>query len=231
MQKRKFNLAKLKFGVLVLFVLVLIAVYLITAIRGYGFFEGIKEFVKTNPKLSPIIFTSLYVISAFFPLPLLTIFGSTLFSFWEVLIYSLIGNIVNATIIFYLARWLGRDFVKHFEAKHKLAKKLDMTFKKHAIRDMVLVRFFYPLPIEVGNLAGGLSGIKYRDYLWGILIGMTPVIIASILAVQGQMAGNNLMMTIATIMFVLMIAIPIFYISGLRKYTKEKFNDFVGLRR
>jgi uncharacterized membrane protein YdjX (TVP38/TMEM64 family) len=168
----------------------------------------------------------------------LAIFGSTIFGFWEVFICSMIGNVANATIIFYLARWLGRDFIKGFEEKHKLAKKLDITFKRNAVRDMVLLRFFYPLPVEVGNLAGGLSGIKYKDYLWGIIIGMTPVLVASILLVKGELAGSNLMITISTILFILLLIMPIIYLSGIRRHAKEKcktaacrIKEFVGLRK
>ena len=231
MKKGKINFARIKFGILVGLIVIFVIAYLTIAIKGYGFFDGIKEFVTSNPKLSPMIFTGLYFVGAFFPLPLLTVFGSTIFGFWEVFTCAMIGNIINATVIFYLARWLGRDFVKNFEAKHKLAKKLEMTFDKNPVRDMVLLRFFYPLPVEVGNLMGGLSGIKYRDYLWGVLIGMTPVLIASILLVKGRLAGSNFMMTIATIMFILLLAIPIIYLVGIRRHAKEKLKDFVGLRK
>jgi len=229
MQKRKISFARIKFGILVGLIVIFIIAYLTIAIKGYGFFDGIKEFVLLNPKLSPVIFTGLYFVGAFFPLPLLTIFGATIFGFWEVFVCAMIGNIANATIIFYLSRWLGRDFIKGFEHKHKLAKKLEMTFDKHPVRDMVLLRFFYPLPVEVGNLMGGLSGIKYRDYLLGIVIGMTPVITASILMVKGEMVGSNLMITIATIIFILLLAVPVIYLSSIRRHTKEKLRDFAGL--
>lgn len=224
MEKRKINFTKIKFGILVILVLVFVAVYLIITIKGYGFFEGIKKFVTSSPRLSPAIFTGLYFISAFFPLPLLTIFGSTIFGFWEVFACSLIGNIANATIIFYLARWLGRDFVKHFEKKHKITKKLDLDFEKNPVRDMVLLRFFYPLPVEVGNLAGGLSGIKYKDYLWGVLLGMTPVLIASIFLVKGELTDNRFMFMIAIILFILLLIMPVAYLSGIRKFSKEKYH-------
>ena len=238
MEKRKFDLARIKFGILIALIIVFIIAYLTIAIKGYDFFEGIKVFVISNPHLSPMIFTGLYFIGAFFPLPLLTVFGSTIFGSWEVFICAMIGNVANATIIFYLSRWLGRDVVKHFEEKHKLAKKLEMTFDKNPVRDMVLLRFFWPLPVELGNLMGGLSGIKYKNYLWGILIGMTPVLIASILAVKGEIAGSNLMITTATIIFILLLAIPIIFLAGIRRHAKEKcttaickVEEFAGLRK
>jgi uncharacterized membrane protein YdjX (TVP38/TMEM64 family) len=238
MQKRKINFTKIKFGILVVLILIIVAVYITIAIKGYSFSEGIKTFVTSNPRLSPVIFTGLYFVSAFFPLPLLTVFGSTIFGFWEVFICSMIGNIANATIVFYLARWLGRDFVKHFEAKHKTAKKLDMKFKEHAIRDMVLLRFFYLLPVEIGNFAGGLSGIKYRDYLWGVVIGMTPVLTASILLVKGNLTDNSLMIAISTVIFILLLLMPLLYLSAIKKHTKERYHEtkrkvreFMGLRK
>jgi len=238
MKKGKIDLAKLKFGILVLLILVFVTVYILATLKGYGIFDEIQKFVVSNPKLSPVIFTGLFVVSAFFPLPLLTIFGSTIFGFWEVFVCSLIGHAINAMIVFYLARWLGRDFVKSFEKKHKTAKKLDLTFKKNGFRDIILLRFFYPIPVEIGNLAGGLSGMKVRDYFWGTMIGMTPVLVASILVVKGELLDNNLMLTIATILLILLIIMPLLYLSAAKKFSKQKYKEvkestkeFVGLKK
>lgn len=227
MKKGKNGFAKLKFGLLVMFIVVLVAVYFITAIKGYGIFDGIKSFVLEHEEISPVIFMGLFIISAFFPLPFLTILGATVFGFWEVFILSLIGNIFNATIIFYFARWTGREFVEKYEDKHEVVKKFDKGFEKNAFIDMILLRFFYPLPLEIGNLLGGLSRMKFKDFIFATIIGLVPVLIASIVLVEGKMSGNNITIAVATILFILLLAIPLISLANLRKYSKEKAKAFV----
>ena len=235
---KKINHSGIKFAILVAIVFAFILLYIGVGTSHSSFFEWIKEYVLAYPKLSPVIFTGLFIVSAFFPLPLLTIFGSTIFGFGEVFICSIIGNAINAAIIFYLARWLGRDFVEDSEEKYKTIKKIDTSLKNHPVRDMMLLRFFFPLPVEIGNLAGGLSGIKFKDFMLGTFIGLTPVLIASILLVKGRLIGNGLMEAIAVIMFIILLIIPIVSLASIRKYSKEKckgvickVEEFAGLRK
>lgn len=222
--KKRINRAKIKFILLIAIIVSAIAFYTYFSFKGYDISDEIKFFVEDNQKVAPLIFISLFVISSFFPLPLLTILGATLFSFGGVFVYSIIGNVINATIIFYLARLLGRDFISYFEAKHKKIKELDMKFKKNAFKDMILLRMFYPIPVEVGNVAGGLSSMKFKDYILGSMIGLIPVLFASILIVKGKLADNNFIITSAIILFVILLIIPIIYLAGIRKYSKGKFN-------
>lgn len=222
MNKKGADWAKLKFYILTAIVVFFAISYFWFSFKGYEPYAEIKEFSQEG-LVAPIIFILLFVVSAFFPLPLLTLWGATIFNFWDILIYSVIGNMLNALIIFYIARWLGRGFVKKFEDKYQSVKNLDLTFKKHAFRDMILLRFFCIIPSEIVNLSAGLSSVGSKEYFWGSLIGFIPASLAAIMIVKSKMMHNETLMVLSVIFLIVLVVIPIVYVSAVRKFSKAGY--------
>ena len=198
--KRKCDWIGFKFSILVLIVAAFIFTYVWFYIKGYNPYEEIKAFSQDGV-VAPAIFLLLFIVSSFFPLPLLTIGGAMLFSFWEVLIYSVIGSMLNAIITFYMARWLGREFIKNFEGKSRIVKKFDLQFKKNAFKDIILLRLFSIIPPEIVNLSAGLSSINFKDYFWSSLVGFVPASFAAIFLVKSKLSGDNTLFVISIIFF------------------------------
>ncbi len=244
MNKRGFDWTSWKFYLLALLMIFFAVAYFWLSVNGYEPYKEIKIYTQEG-MAAPIIFISLFVVSAFFPLPLLTIWGATLFNFWDILIYSVIGNMLNAILVFYMARWLGRGFIKRFEDKYKAAKRLDLDFKKSAFRDTVLLRFFCIIPSELVNLSAGLSSVGFRDYFWGSLIGFVPASLAAVMLVKSKLAHNGTLFTLSIIFLIVLLIIPIVYVSAVRKFSRGRYKhakrlsqryyenakEFVGLKR
>lgn len=229
--KKKGDLASFKFSILILIIGVFIFAYIWSYAKGYDSYEEIKAFSQDGAA-APLIFLLLFVISSFFPLPLLTVVGAMLFGFWEVLVYSVIGSLLNAIIVFSIARGLGRDFVKRFENKYQNVKNLDLQFRKNAFKDIILLRFFSILPPEIVNLSAGLSSMEFKDYFWGSLIGFIPASLAAIFIVKGKLSGDNTLFILSIIFFITILIIPIFYVPAVRKFANRKYKEiknFIGL--
>jgi len=117
--------------------------------------------------LSAIIYISLYVLSTSFiwmgPGSVFRITGAILFGPYISTLFISIAEIIDATIIFFISRILGRDFVEHkFKLKPEQIDKIKVDSGPlwvFALRINPLVPF---RPMDVGF---GLSHIRYLQYV------------------------------------------------------------------
>jgi uncharacterized membrane protein YdjX (TVP38/TMEM64 family) len=213
---------KLKFYVLIFLIITVVIVSLIFHAKGYHIdLAKYLDNLKSNPNL-PIIYLLLYFISSFFPLPFLTLFGATIFPFHKVFILSMIGNTLSFVILFYLTRWLGRDYVEIYEDKNLKLKSLDFKVRKNAFLYIFLLRLFFIIPPEAINVFAGLSRMKFKDYLTASVLGTIPVVIFSIALVKSYQMKSFQLLLISVIIFALCMIIPLIFIKGLRRYFRKE---------
>ena len=167
--------SKFKFFFFIILVILIFLVPLIFRLTGNDliFYNYIKSL--SNSKCFIAIYLSLFIITSFVSIPFLTFLGAGIFSFTEALIYSFLGNVISIILMFYLVRWLGRDYVKKYETKNNSIKNLDKEFKEHPFRNIILLRFFFIIPPEIPNILGGLSGMKFKNYLTASILGLIPL--------------------------------------------------------
>jgi len=166
----------------------------------------------------------LFIISSFISIPFLTFLGARIFSFNSALVFSVIGNMISAVIMFYLVRWLGRDYVKKSEKNHPTIKKLRIEFKNHPFKNIILLRLFFLLPPEVANVLGGLSDMSFEKYFFSSLIGVIPMTLFSVLLIKSYQWGNHLLLTITAFAFLFMLIFPMIYFVQLRKVFLGKYH-------
>jgi uncharacterized membrane protein YdjX (TVP38/TMEM64 family) len=147
--------------------------------------------------------------------------GARIFPFEKALLYSLLGNIILFIFMFYLARFLGREYFEKYKEKNPRLKKLDINFESNSFFYMILLRVFFIIPIEFTNILGGISEMKFKKFLIASIIGILPSTIASILLVKSRMIHSYPMLIISVIIFALCILIPPIFITGLRKYFRK----------
>lgn len=217
----KVDVAKLKFYIFIFLIIIIILISLIFHAKGdhFLFYKDLKKISSMN--LFPIIYISLYFISSFFPLPFLTFLGAAVFPFYKAFILSMIGNILFFIIMFYLARWLGRDYIEIYEKKHLKLKKLDLNIDKNAFLYVFLLRLFFIIPPEAVNIFAGLSKMKFRDYLFSSILGTIPVVLISILLVESYQVKEFQLFIIASILFASLIIVPLFFMKELKKYFRK----------
>lgn len=206
---------------------VLIAIIFISIIASLFFHFYVKDLNQlilsaSHSRFFAFIYISLYIISSFISIPFLTFLGARIFPFNQAIIYSIIGNLLSAILMFYLVRWLGRDFVRKYEIKHKAIKHLMKSFQKHPFRNIFLLRLFYPLPPEIANVLGGVSEMSFEKYFFASLLGIIPMTLFSVLLVKSYLWQDYTSFLISLIAFVMMLLIPLFFISPLRKIFWKK---------
>ncbi|MBU1998727.1 MAG: VTT domain-containing protein [Candidatus Omnitrophota bacterium] len=100
---------------------------------------------------------------------LMKIAGVFIFGPWWSSFYIFIAEIINACVLFYFARYLGRGFVEQ-KAKGRF-KGLDERIAKSNFFWLLLLRAAPLVPFRFLDLAAGLTGIHFRKYLFAVISG------------------------------------------------------------
>lgn len=123
----------------------------------------------------PIIFILIYGIGCVIGLPglLLTLAGGAIFGTFMGTLYNIIASNTGATLAFCMARFLGQDFVAGFMKGGKLAS-FDEKIAENGFAIIFRLRLIPVIPFNGLNFGAGFSRIRYRDYLFGSMLGMLP---------------------------------------------------------
>ncbi len=215
---------KIKFSIFVFLVVIFVIVPIVSYVFGYESTIQKKLSPLYSLRVFPLIYIGLFIISAFFPLPFLTFLGATIFSFGEVFVYSLLGNLISLIILFYVARWLGKDYVDRYLTKNPKLKNIKIGLEKNAFKNIIFLRFFYLVPPEFPSLIGGVSNMKFKDYFLASFIGVVPLTLASIMLIQSSQKDNNTYFMLSVIFMGVLLLIPILYMPTLKDFVKKKID-------
>ncbi|PIN74857.1 hypothetical protein COV18_05555 [Candidatus Woesearchaeota archaeon CG10_big_fil_rev_8_21_14_0_10_37_12] len=136
--------------------------------------EFIHDFVLSFGTLSFLIFIVVYALGTLVSVPgtILTFVGAILFGTWFGTLVNLLGATIGASLAFFVAQYLGRDFVKSLmgERLNEFEKKVE----KNGFAVILLLRLIPIFPFIGINYASGLTKIKFKDYFFATLLGMIP---------------------------------------------------------
>ena len=113
----------------------------------------------------------------FFPVAVLALAGGLLFGLWWGSLYTFLGAILNCTLMFFLARYAGREQVEAL-----LQKKLPPIWQQR-IRNLnsgsgflllIVLRLIPAVPYNLINYAFGLTAMPFRTYILASAIGIIP---------------------------------------------------------
>ena len=134
-----------------------------------GILEGFRNY---SIFLSGIIFIFLYVLVTFFVWFSKDVFRVTAAVIFGAYISTLLvftAETINAAVLFFLSRYLGRGFVeKKIGAK---AGGLDEKLSGISFFWLVMFRLAPLLPFRFMDMAAGLTKISFRKYLLAVIIG------------------------------------------------------------
>lgn len=128
----------------------------------YAPFIAIGAFVLGGLLVAPV--TLLVVVSAL-------AFGPALGS-----IYSLVGGLASAALVYSIGHALGRNTVRRLAGSrlNRLSKRLG----ERGIIAITVLRMLPVAPYSIVNLVAGASHIRFRDFMIGTVLGLLPGIIA-----------------------------------------------------
>lgn len=97
------------------------------------------------------------------------------------------ASLLGATLNFLIARWILRGPIKRrMPAKMKVWYE---RFNRHGFRNLLYLRLFPLGNATVTNVVGGVSSMRYRDFLGATFIGYLPLTV--IFAVFGSSAAKQ----------------------------------------
>ncbi len=111
------------------------------------------------------------------PAPLFLVAGANGFIFgaaWGIVI-TLVGAILGATVAFYLARIIARDYFSRRLAKY-MPQVEEMSMKSGA-KVIFLARLVPILPSSIVSYAAGLSKVSFAGFILASVLGKLPEII------------------------------------------------------
>lgn len=121
---------------------------------------------------SGILFVILYVIVTFFvwlSKDVFKLIAAVLFGAYLSTLLIWIAEIINAFILFYLTRYLGRGFVE--KSLEKRYKNLDKRLSNINFFWLFLFRTVPLIPFRFLDVALGLTNISFRRYLIVVILG------------------------------------------------------------
>ena len=138
----------------------------------------LDQLVKDNLFLVLIAYIVIYAAATTFIIPgsALTIAGGFLFGLYFGSIGTVIGATVGASILFFAAKTSIGSILR--EIAGPFLNKMEKGFNEDALSYMFALRLIPLFPFAVVNIAPGLLGAKYRDYLITTFFGIIPGTIA-----------------------------------------------------
>lgn len=104
-----------------------------------------------------------------------------LYTFLPATIFSIIGAVIGTTITFYLASWLGSDFIHMLFGKESTADYVKKLNSKRAYSIVFLLYLIPGLPKDVISYAAGISEMKYKPFIIISTVGRLPGMMGSII--------------------------------------------------
>ena len=170
------NVKKVKFCIFILLIVIGISIVLI----NWKFISNLKienivKFIKEKRYISVILYLGIYIIKPLLliiPTSMLALVGGGLFGPIKGFIFTMTGFWIAGTIAFYLARYLGREFVAGI-LKRKF-NKLESIMQKSGFKYLFILRLPPIIPYDPLSYISGLTNISYKDFILASLIGVIP---------------------------------------------------------
>jgi uncharacterized membrane protein YdjX (TVP38/TMEM64 family) len=189
--------------------------------------SGLEGSLRSFPALySGIIYVALYVIITFFIFfskDILWVSAAVAFGPYLSALLVYIAEIINAVILFHLARYLGRHFVEHhLKEKSQRLYGLDEKLADINFFWLFAIRLVPLIPYRFMDLGIGLTRIHFRRYILAVLLA-TPIRVfwvQYILSAVGksifnkpELLANYLLQNKVLLVFSLIYLVPVILVA------------------
>lgn len=141
--------------------------------------ERIRNIIQNYGKNASFIYILLFSILPifFFPVPILAIAAGISFGLLEGVLYTIIGAMINSSIMFIMAKKFAKDkVIEIFKTKisKKWYDKLISIEKNNGFLIIFLMRLLPIAPYNVINYLSGLTEISFLKYSIATFLGIIP---------------------------------------------------------
>lgn len=143
--------------------------------------EQIQSWLQWAGIWAPIIYILLYILATILVLPstALNLSGGAIFGPWLGMIWTSVAAILAAIIAFAFTRTIGHAMIAKKMEGHWQA--LDAEICTGGLFYIFAIRLLPIIPYGLVNFAAGLTSIRFRDYLWGTVLGTVPGVLPFVL--------------------------------------------------
>ena len=160
--------------------------------------ELIREYIDGFGAAGGLVFLAiqiLQIVVAFIPGEPIEVLAGMMYGTVPGLLMCMLGCFVGSILVFFLVKWLGRDFVYNFFSEEKV-HKLKFLNDKNSFEKLTFILFFIPgTPKDILTYVAGLTPIRPLRFFIISSIARIPSIVTSTLAgsllIKGQ-AGNSI---------------------------------------
>jgi uncharacterized membrane protein YdjX (TVP38/TMEM64 family) len=130
--------------------------------------------------MSSLAIIAAYVVGGVLIVPVTALIAVTGIVFGPMLgvAYAIAGTLASAAATYGLGRWLGRDTVRRFAGDQ--INRVSRRIAQRGVLAIVIVRVVPVAPFSVINIIAGASHIRWRDFMLGTALGMTPGIVVTV---------------------------------------------------
>lgn len=171
--------------------------------------------------------TPLWVIAAYligglsvFPVTLLIFATALTLNSGLAIVYSLLGCILSAMLLYAGGRWLGRKNVMRLAGRR--LNRINRLISKQGATAVTAVRLLPVAPYSLVNLTAGAARVPFRDFVIGTLLGMSPGVVGiTFFAKQLE----QMIVSPSPFNFIVLVAILVLMllgILGLRRWITSK---------
>ncbi len=166
------------------------------------------------------------------PVSPLMLAGGAIFGVLWGSVLNFLGTFIGGALSFYLARWLGRDFVAHLVGER--LRRVERLVARRGFWPLVRIRFL-PIPFPVVNYGAALAGVPAALFLLTTGLGLIPANIvftylsASLVdAVEGDRAGIILRVALSVAGLLVLSFLPNVLVGRQRR---KRYRELVAQRR
>jgi uncharacterized membrane protein YdjX (TVP38/TMEM64 family) len=161
----------------VAFLAILLAVFELSGLRAHFNLEFLRQQLLDNPIGGLLIFVLLFVLGNLIQIPGWVFLGAAVLALGRSGggLATYVAACFSCTVTFFVIRFVGGNALRQIDKK--IAITLLRRLDAQPVRSVMLLRLLFQT-IPALNYALALSGIKFRDYLVGTLLGLpVPIVL------------------------------------------------------
>ena len=190
--------------------------------------DNIMKLINEYRSFGPIPGILLPLFEAFLPFLPLFLFvmaNTNAFGLWFGFLFSWIGSVTGALLVFLLIRRFGQRKILRLISKHKRVQKLMHWVERHGFGPLFILLCFPFTPSAVVNIVAGLSKIGIYQYMLAVMIGKVVMIFTI------SYVGHDIRSLITNPLKAIVVCIVIVILWYVGKRIEVRMNKKVELER
>jgi len=141
------------------------------------------ELLKQQP-LAPLLVLAAFVIAGFLIIPVTLLVVACAWAFDPMIAfgYALVGAMLSAISSYLIGQWISRDTIRRLAGSR--LNRISSSLGRQGLLTIIIARMLPIAPFTIVNIVAGASHIRFKEYIIGTMIGMTPGVLAIVLIVD-----------------------------------------------